>query len=137
MEHRREFIFSIEELEFLNASFPDWETIRQSNMQWLLLHEFPVPAGYNLKIATAAIQIPSDYPDVPLDMVYFYPHIKREDGLLIRCTDSIMSIDSKDFQRWSRHYTGLHPWQQGEDSLITHVIAIKNWLSREFQTKRG
>lgn len=125
-----------EETEFLQASFPGWEAIKDTN-NWILISDFSVPEGYTVEKAIAAIQIPTNYPVAGLDMVYFYPDIKRKDEKEIRQTESYMNIDGKRFQRWSRHYpqSGPNKWDPMNDSLITHVLAVEDWLAREFKIR--
>lgn len=125
-EVRRQFPLSADDQEYLDNSFPGWETIEG---QWVLLHDFPVRSGFTVQNVTAAIQIPSMYPATPLDMVFFYPAVLRADGTVIRATDCKQVIDGKEFQRWSRHYR-LGSWHPNEDNLATHVLAIRDWLDR-------
>lgn len=129
---RREFKFNEEETAYLDTLSPKWETIKAGGHRWLLMHDFQIPEGYTVDKATAAVDIPLEYPMAQLDMVYFCPAIKRADGKEIRQTQCTMEIDGKTFQRWSRHYTSVHPWDPNGDSIITHIMAIQNWLEREF-----
>lgn len=112
----------------------EWETVIESGVRWLLLHAFPAPEGYNHRTVTVAVMISSGYPDAPLDMVYFYPHLARTDGRPIGAI-SPQVIDGKIFQRWSRHRTGQNPWRPGVDDLTAHLTLVEHWLEREF-TKR-
>ena len=129
MEIRRQFTFGSDDKEFLDANFPQWESIQESQNQWLLIHDFDIPNGYTLNKVTVAINIPSTYPPAPLDMAYFHPHIIRADGRPIGGTQVVVEIDRKSYQRWSRHYTTQ--WDPGCDSLQTHIIAIGGWLEKE------
>lgn len=130
---RREFKFNEEETAYLDALSPLWETIKENGQRWLLIPGFPIPEGYTVNDAIAAINIPVEYPVARLDMVYFYPDIKRCDGKNIGATQFSRAIDGKTFQRWSRHYSCAHPWNPNGDSIITHIMAIHGWLAREFK----
>ena len=130
---RREFKFNEEETAYLNTLSPEWETIKSDGFRWLLIYDFPIPEGYTVDKAIIAVNIPLEYPIAQLDMVYFYPAIKRIDGKEIKQTQYTKVIDGKIFQRWSRHYTPAHPWNPNGDSIITHIMAIQNWLEREFR----
>ena len=123
---RRKFLLSSDDAEYLDNAFPEWEAI---DGRWILLHNFPVRPGFTVQRVTAAIQIPSGYPQTRLDMVYFHPAVLRADGQPIRATECTVPIDGKPFQRWSRHYRSGE-WQPNEDSVATHVMAIKDWLDR-------
>ncbi len=109
-----------------------WETILDGS-QWLLIHQFPIPEGYNHREAIAAIQIPQGYPFAALDMVYFYPALQRLDGKSIPKTESPQSIAGQTYQRWSRHMTAANPWKAGKDNIETQICLIQDWLEREFE----
>ncbi|MBA3272287.1 MAG: hypothetical protein H0T11_00240 [Chthoniobacterales bacterium] len=128
---RRHFLLPETDMEYLDAQGLHWETVIEPGWQWLLLHDFPVPDGYNARRVTAAVSICAGYPDAPLDMVYFYPPLARTDGRAINCLTTQV-IDGKSFQRWSRHRTGQNPWRPGEDDLAAHLALVEHWLEREF-----
>lgn len=132
MSARREFDLLPEDLEFLESYGLPWETIN-SRGQWVLLQDFPTPEGYNHSKVTVAIRLETGYPQSQLDMAYFLPKLARKDGKAIGRTESNQVIDGKDFQRWSRHRTGVNPWIPGEDNLGSHIFLVEDWLEREFE----
>lgn len=123
---RRKFFMNSDDTEYLDNTFPGWETI---DGNWLLLHHFPIRTGFTVQEASVAILIHSAYPAAALDMAYFYPAIHRTDGKTIPATNCAVSIDGKTFQRWSRHYRP-GTWVPNESNIATHVMAIKDWLDR-------
>jgi len=127
---RRQFRLPEADEAYLEALGLPWETGVDGVVQWLLIHDRPVPAGYNHTKALTAIQIPASYPDVQLDMVYFLPALARADGGQINALSS-QPIDGKSFQRWSRHRTSENPWRAGEDDLAGHLTLVDHWLLRE------
>ncbi len=131
MEMRRSFDLGAEDEEFLTTYERPWETIIDGS-HWVLIHNFTVPKGYNHETVTAAIRIEAGYPNAQLDMVYFYPPLKRLDGQPIGCSDAQQPLDGKIYQRWSRHRTAANPWKIGFDNLGTHIFLIEEWLEREF-----
>lgn len=131
MDLRREFELPEDDQRFLAEYGLPWEAIIDGS-PWVLIHEFPTHEGYTVDQATAAIRIETGYPKTALDMVYFYPHIKRIDGRVIGATNAVQQLDGKTFQRWSRHRTGQNPWQEGVDNLGNHIVLIEDWLDREF-----
>ena len=130
---RRDLSLPTADVEFLEASYPDWELVREGAAVWLLLPNYPLPAGYTCQVVTAALRIESGYPDTQLDMVYFSPQLVRTDGKVLRATQARMKIDNVLFQRWSRHRTSANPWRPGEDDLQTHMFLVRHWLEREFE----
>jgi hypothetical protein len=132
MDTRRQFDLLEEDETFLREYGLPWETIVDGS-QWVLIHKFKTPLGYNHEYVTAAIRIETGYPNAQLDMVYFYPALARTDGKPIGAIDAKQNLDGKEYQRWSRHRTSENPWVAGRDGLGTHVILIEDWLEREFE----
>jgi Prokaryotic E2 family E len=126
---RREFVLPEEDEEFLESLGVAWEAIREGGGQWLLLHDFPFPDGYNHAAGSIAIAIPSGYRTAQLDMAYFHPALIRLDGVPLKQTQVVQQIDGKAWQRWSRHYS----WRADIDWLAIHVAHIKNWLAAGLQ----
>lgn len=133
-EFRRQFKISAEDIEYLDGRGEPWEAIVDGGSQWILLHRFPIPAGFNVTIATAAICIVGGYPDAALDMVYFEPHLARADGKPINALSAQM-IDGRSFQRWSRHRSPSSQWRVGEDNLATHCAYAIGWLGDELKKR--
>lgn len=127
---RRQFVLPQADREFLEARGLPWETIADAGGQWLLIHDFPVPVGYNTEKVITALMIAPGYPDAQIDMVYFYPPLARTDGRAINALSS-QFLDGKNFQRWSRHRTAQNPWQPGEDDVSTHLTLVEGWLEKE------
>ena len=130
---RREFMLPEADEIMLTAQGLSWETV-SSGGQWVLLHEFPLPPGYNVSQADVAISISAGYPDAGLDMVYFFPPLARADGKFINNL-ALMIIDNRTWQRWSRHRTPQNPWRPGMDDLSTHLGLVEDWLVREFNLR--
>ena len=101
--------------------------------QWVLIHDFPTPDGYNHSCVSVAIRIETSYPQTELNMVYLFPALARKDGKKIGATEAVQNLDGKSYQRWSRHRTAQNPWKAGRDSLGTHIFLIEDWLEREFE----
>jgi hypothetical protein len=127
---RRQFrLPEADELHLDTLSLP-WETIVEATMQWLVVHDRPLPPGYNHAKVMTAVVVPPGYPDAPLDMVYFFPHLTRADGRRIGGLSS-RTFDGKNWQQWSRHRTTQNPWRPGEDDIAGHFILVDHWLRRE------
>ena len=132
---RRDFDLPEEDVEHLDARGLPWETVSEGGSLWLLVHNFPIPDGYNHRIAIAAIQIPSNYANAGLDMVFFHPALARVDGVPIPNADATQMIQNYAFQRWSRHRTTENPWRLGIDNVSTHIGLVEEWLLREFRLR--
>lgn len=128
---QRDFDISVDDTYSLNSRHFKWETVRNANTMWLIVHGFPVPEGYNVRTVVAAVQIPGDYLMTGLDMVYFKPALYRADGIPIGATQCNETIRNESYQRWSRHRTAQNPWRPGLESIITHLELVEEWLLRE------
>jgi hypothetical protein len=129
---RREFQLAEEEEQYLAARGLAWETVIQNSAKWLILHEYPIPEGYNHRAAEAALRIPPSYPDDQIDMVYFFPSLALVNGKAIRQLTPL-ALDGKQYQQWSRHRTGANPWRPGLDNICTHLLQVDSWLERELK----
>jgi hypothetical protein len=128
---RREFELLEEDEAYLSKLELPWEAAKLANQNWLLVHDYPVVDGYNVKTATMAIRMIGGYPTSGLDMVYFYPALSRIDQESIGALTGY-PLDGKTFQQWSRHRTGTNPWRADIDNLSTHIPLADFWLSNEF-----
>lgn len=131
---RKQFDLLDEDVEFLESLGLPWETLSESTGRWILIHDYPVCEGYNVKELTVAIKVEPGYPRTQLDMAYFFPALSRSDGQVIGAT-SAQQIDGKSYQRWSRHRTGQNPWREGIDNLSTHMSLVSYWFRQEFEKK--
>ncbi|MCE5175792.1 MAG: E2/UBC family protein [Bacteroidales bacterium] len=128
---KKDFQLPEEDVIFLDGLGLSWEAINDHNMQWIIVHDYPVISGYNNEKVSIAVKIETGYPRTQLDMAYFYPALQRLDGKTINAIcDQI--IDGKQFQRWSRHRTPTNPWREGVDDLSTHMALISFWFEQEF-----
>jgi hypothetical protein len=131
---RREFAIPSFDRQFLDGLGKHWEAIKDGETMTILIHDWELPDGYNVKLAQLALKLPTGYPDTQIDMAYFYPNLARVDGVSIaNLTDA--PVCGQTFQQWSRHRTPARPWRIGEDDLSTHLSLVDDWLRREFQKK--
>ena len=98
---------------------------------WVVLHDFPIPAGFNHQRVSLAIRIEQGYPMTQLDMLYVFPKLARIDGREIPQTQVEQPIEGKVFQRWSRHRSGANQWVPGVDCLETHVFLIEEIFEQD------
>lgn len=129
---RRDFALPEQDTDFLDANTLKWETIRDGSGMWVIIHNYPIPVGYNHSVVNLALKIESGYPVTQIDMVYFNPalHKNNGNGNPIRALAN-QNIEGGTWQRWSRHRTGENPWRVGLDDISTHLQMVKYWLERE------
>jgi hypothetical protein len=108
-----------------------WEAVVDEKKQWLIVHDWLIPAGYNHEKASLALLIPDNYADTQIDMVYFNVMLARTDGRSINNLTTL-KICGSDWQQWSRHRTGANPWRAGVDDIASHLALVDEWLRREF-----
>lgn len=127
---RRQFSLLEKDENFLSAAPYRWETAIDGERRWLLLHDFPLPAGYQQFYIVLAVEIPLLYPSAELDMFYCSPAVTLPAGAQIPKTETQQSIFGISFQRWSRHRENK-VWSPTDDSVITHLGLIEESLRRE------
>jgi hypothetical protein len=128
---RKDFDLPEDDEQFLDRNNYKWETIIEKDTNWLIIRDFPIINGYNVRNSDAAIKIPSQYPDSKLDMVNFYPHFSRNDKIGMPNVGDGPIIEEKKYQQWSRH----REWRIGIDSLENHIEEVHYWLENEFNKR--
>ncbi len=118
-----------EDVEFLDSLGLLWEAIGRQTTMWLIIHDHPVPDGYNVQKVDVALLIAATYPATEIDMAYFYPPLVKKSGRAISAI-SAQQIDGKNFQRWSRHRQ-RGEWRPGVDNVSTHLCLVNNWLVKD------
>lgn len=116
-----------DDMDFLNSDYRDqWEELSQPGKTGLLIREYSLPEGYIPRKTSLMLLIPDSYPGGAIDMFYFDPSIKRQDGIGISALSDELCFD-RQWQRWSRHYH----WRPGIDNISTHITYISNELISE------
>ncbi|WLT40276.1 multiubiquitin domain-containing protein (plasmid) [Synechocystis sp. B12] len=126
---RREFSLLAADAEFLKKRGLDWQTVN-SDGQWLIVSDYPLPPGYDVAACTLAVLIPPSYPTAALDMFFCHPPL-RINGIVPPQTEHHQAIDGRNFQRWSRHRGGASLWDPSVDNLASHFALIDEALARE------
>lgn len=133
---RFEFDLLDEDQAFLSGLKLPFETAKLGQENWVLIHNYPIPEGYNVATASMGIRMVGGYPTAGLDMVYFFPALSRVDGKPIGALTP-HALDGKSYQQWSRHRTPANPWRPQVDNLSTHVPLADFWLENEFIKRPG
>lgn len=128
---RREFSLLAADAGFLNKRGLHWQTVN-SDGQWLIVSDYPLPPGYDVATFTLAVLIPPSYPTAALDMFFCHPPLSINASVPPQ-TEHHQAIDGRNFQRWSRHRGSASPWNPGVDNLASHFALIDEALAREVE----
>jgi hypothetical protein len=101
----------------------------EANMTCLIFHEFRLPAGFDREKSDLLLRLQPGYPDVPPDMWWFDPPVRRADGQPIRQTEIIEHYLGRGWQRWSRHLSAGQ-WRSGVDGLESFLALLRKELER-------
>jgi Prokaryotic E2 family E len=104
----------------------------EGNMTCVVLRSFPLPSGLAGSQADLLLRLSAGYPDIPPDMWWFDPPVKRVDGRPIPATEVVEQYLGRRWQRWSRHLPAGQ-WKSGIDSLESFIALIKRELDRSVQ----
>jgi hypothetical protein len=132
---RRAFNLSEVDREFLDSRGKSWETLVEGPSRWVIVGGLEVPQGYNHSTVAVASLLDASYPDVQIDMAYFFPALARADGKSIGALSS-QQLDGKFWQRWSRHRVGADAWRPGIDNIETHLLFVTAFLDQELRKHR-
>ncbi|MGF6210380.1 multiubiquitin domain-containing protein [Comamonas sp. 4034] len=129
---RRQFkVLKVDE-QFLDGMGLRWEAVVvDGQAQWLVIHDYLLPAGYAPQTVQLALNIPKDYPAAQIDMFYFWPHVCLVSGRAIPSTQVTATVDGNVFQGWSRHRNAASKWDENSDNVRTHMALIETCLSKE------
>lgn len=127
---KRQFNLPEGDVEYLDSRGFNWETLLESNFRWLIIHNYPIPSGYNVELVSIALHLDVHYPVTQIDMIYFFPPLGKESGRSINAI-TFQQISGSMWQRWSRHRTGSNPWKPGEDDVASHLVMFDQILNQE------
>ena len=130
---RREFTLLPKDEAFLSNLGYQWEAIKVGERHWLVVSNYPLPAGYQQASCRLAIEFPKTYPTAEIDMFYCDPPLTLLNGGAPADTGSQETVDGVPFQRWSRHRPGGH-WSPEKDCVATHFGLIEMAIGREVGT---
>jgi len=111
----------------LNATKLRWETIRDGGYTWLIIHERPLPQGFDLSRTDTALSIPPMYPDAQIDSVWFSPCPRPRHGAPLHPL-SDFRFDGRTWLRLCRHRTKQNAWRPGVDDIASHLAHVDLWL---------
>jgi hypothetical protein len=101
----------------------------EGNMACIVFADFFLPDGFDREKANLLLRLNPGYPDVPPDMWWFDPPVRRKDGQPIPATDVIEHYLGRAWQRWSRHLP-QGQWRSGVDGLETFLALVRKELQK-------
>ena len=108
---------------YLVQRFPTFAESSEGGMLCVVLPDYSLPSGLAPNQADLLLRLSPSYPDVPPDMWWFHPALRRRDGGTIPNADVTEQHLGKAWQRWSRHLEP-HQWRPGADSLRTYLAIL-------------
>ena len=108
-----------------------WETIVEVNRRWLLLHDYPLPAGYAVAHTKIALEIPPNYPGAQIYGFYAYPPLALSSGRTIESTQLRGVLLGVEFHGWSRNRGAGAPWNPTTDNVMTQLALVDAALAKE------
>lgn len=121
------------DVRYLDEHFAQWETVLENQRRWLLISGYSVPAGYNQKQITLALEVPPTYPGAQIDMFYVFPSLALNSAQALECTQVQEVICGLSYQRWSRHRSAASQWRSESDNVVTHLALVESALAKEVQ----
>ena len=101
----------------------------EANMTCIILSRFPLPEGFDRRESDLLLRLSAGYPDVPPDMWWFDPPVKRANGQVIKATEVVERHLGRSWQRWSRHFQSGQ-WRSGIDGLRNFLALLRKELER-------
>jgi hypothetical protein len=111
------------EKEFLDERAPAHSVVPDAGMVCIIVPDFPLGAGFDRATSDLLLRLSPGYPDVPPDMWWFDPPVRRADGAIIPATEVRERYFDREWQRWSRHFQPGQ-WRSGVDNLRSYLALI-------------
>lgn len=108
-----------------------WETIIEANRRWLVLHDYPLPAGYTVAHTKLALEIPPTYPGAQIYGFYAYPPLALACGRTIESTQLRGILLGVEYHGWSRNRGPAAPWNSATDNVVTQLVLVDAALAKE------
>ena len=117
------------DIAFLNERGIAHEVVVESGMTCIVILMWSLPQGFDRAEADLLVRLRPGYPDVPPDMWWFDPPVRRASGQALPATDVTEHYLARTWQRWSRHFSGAQ-WKSGVDCLESYIALIRQDLER-------
>ncbi len=101
-------------------------------MTCVLFPGFDLPGGFDRPQSDLLLRLSAGYPDVPPDMWWLDPPVRRANGQSIPATEVTEHFLGRSWQRWSRHLAAGQ-WKSGIDGLESFLALVRRELERSVQ----
>jgi hypothetical protein len=98
-------------------------------MVCVVMPKLALPHGLDRAQADLLVRLNPGYPDVPPDMWWFDPAIRKANGAVIPATDLVEHYMGRSWQRWSRHLPAGQ-WKSGTDGLESYLALVHRELKQ-------
>lgn len=112
----------------LDERAPGSTVTQEGGMICVVIPKLDLPQGFTHSQSDLLVRLSPGYPDVPPDMWWFDPPVRRIDGQPIAATQLQESYLGRVWQRWSRHLTPGQ-WRTGIDSLESYLSLVRKELT--------
>ena len=100
------------------------QVVVDGGMACVVLLGWALPEGLSVRETDVLIRLSAGYPDVPPDMWWCDPGVRRRDGSEIPATQVIEPHLGRSWQRWSRHFAAGQ-WKSGIDGLESYLALMR------------
>ena len=100
------------------------QVVVDGGMVCVVLLGWVLPEGLSVRQTDVLIRLSAGYPDVPPDMWWCDPGVRRSDGSEISATQVIEPHLGRSWQRWSRHFVAGQ-WKSGIDGLESYLALMR------------
>ena len=114
-----------EDEAFLSAKVPGYQIHQEDNTVCVVFLAVKLPAGYSHAAVDVLVKLSALYPDIAPDMWWVDPPLTLQSGVALPATDVMEAIVGRQWQRWSRHFSG-DQWRAGTDNLRSYLALIRS-----------
>lgn len=115
----------------LNRLGLKWETFVEAERRWLLIHDYPLPAGYTVAKTQVALEVPPSYPGAQIYGFYAYPPLALSSGHTIESTQLRGILRGLEYHGWSRNRGPAAPWDPVADNVVTQLSLVDAAIAKE------
>jgi len=138
MDARMERIFCEAALAACGFSRSRRADVDPAGGRWVVVYDFPLPRGYNMRTVHLLIRLPADYPLTPPTWFYLPRGLRRADGTQPPhyFEDSYVPPELQ-VKGWAAGCLHMREWRPGLDPLRGHSLltycehirrAFRRWL---------